>query len=317
LSLIAALLVIVLPVFLIVGTGYAAVRLKLFPDTGIDALMRFATGFAVPCLLFRAMYELELGTAMRADHLATFYGASLIIFVLAAVISRRFLRRRPGEAVSVGFSAMFGNSVLLGIPIMQRAYGDAEMSAMYALIAFHAPIFYAIGIFSMEMLRQDGSGATGAFVRTGRAIIANPLMLGLGLGLAMNIVGLTLPGIVYDAISMFARAALPVALFGLGGVLTRYALKAEIGEALMISILSLVVRPALVWLLAAQVFGLPEPFIRAAVVMAVMPPGVNGYVFAALYDRAVGTAASAVILGTVLSLATITIWLALLGGAGV
>jgi predicted permease len=142
-------------------------------------------------------------------------------------------------------------------------------------------------------------------------------MLGLGLGLATNIAGLTLPGIVYDAISMFARAALPVALFGLGGVLTRYALKAEIGEALMISILSLVVRPAIVWLLAAEVFGLPEAFVRAAVVMAVMPPGVNGYVFAAMYGRAVGTAASAVILGTVLSLATITVWLALLGGAGI
>jgi len=54
----------------------------------------------------------------------------------------------------------------------------------------------------------------------------------------------------------------------------------------------------------------------AAVVMAAMPPGVNGYVFAAMYGRAVGTAASAVLLGTVLSLLTITVWLALLGGAG-
>ena len=316
-TLIVALLVIVLPVFLIVGTGYAAVRLKLFPDSGIDALMKFASGFAVPCLLFKAMYQLELGTAIRSDHMVAFYGGSIVIFALAATISGRLFGRRPGEAVSVGFSAMFGNSVLLGIPIMQRAHGEAEMSAMYALIALHAPIFYAVGIFSMEMLRRDGSGAAGAFVRTGRAIIANPLMIGLGLGLATNIVGLTLPGIVYDAISMFARAALPVALFGLDGVLTRYALKAEIGEALMISVMSLVVRPALVWLLAAQVFGLPEPFIRAAVVMAAMPPGVNGYVFAAMYGRAVGTAASAVILGTVLSLATITIWLALLGGAGI
>jgi malonate transporter len=94
-------------------------------------------------------------------------------------------------------------------------------------------------------------------------------------------------------------------------------LKAEIGEALMISVVSLIVRPALAWLLAAQIFGLPDAFVRAAVVMAVMPPGVNDYVFAAMYGRAVGTAASAVILGTILSLATITIWLALLGGAGI
>jgi len=316
-TLAAALLVIVLPVFMIVGTGYLAVRLKLYPDAGIQPLMKFATGFAVPCLLFKAMYGLELGTAMRADHLASFYGAALSVFVLMGLTSRGLFRRRPGEAVAAGFSAMFGNSVLLGIPIMQRAYGEAELSAMYALIAFHAPVFYAVGIFSMELLHREGRGIAGAAIRTGRAIALNPLMLGLGLGLAANLVGLPIPGTVYDAIGMFARAALPVALFGLGGVLTRYALKAEIGEALVISTMALAVRPALAWLLAAQVFGLPEAFVRAAVVMAIMPPGVNGYVFAAMYNRAMGTTASAVILGTILSLGTIALWLAFLGGAGI
>lgn len=316
-SLVPALLAIVLPVFLVVGSGYGAVRLKLFPDEGVTVLVKFTTGFAVPCLLFMAMYRLELGSAMRLDHMVAFYGSALACFAGAGLISRILLRRRPGEAVSVGFSAMFGNSVLLGIPIMERAYDEAAMAAMFALIAFHAPVFYAVGIFAMEMLKKGGAGAIGAAGRTVRAIAGNPLMLGLGLGLAANFAGIALPAALEEAIAMIARSALPVALFGLGGVLTRYALRSEIGEALMISIFSLVIRPALAWLLAGPLFGLPEPFLRAAVVMAAMPPGVNGYVFAAMYDRAVGTAASAVILGTVLSLATITVWLALLGGAGV
>ncbi|MHA1527433.1 MAG: AEC family transporter [Alphaproteobacteria bacterium] len=315
-SLVATLLVIVLPVFMLVATGYGAVRAGAFPDAGINPLMKFATGFAVPCLLFRAMYELELGAAMRATHMISFYGASIACFIAVALISRRLLRRRPGAAVSAGFSALFGNTVLLGIPIMQRAYDDAAMTAMYALIAFHVPIFYSIGIFSMEILRRDGTGVAVALWQTARAIFSNPLMIGLGLGLAANLAKLPLPGPVYDAIAMLAGAALPVALFAVGGVLTRYALKAEIGEALMISVFSLVVCPALAWLLAGPVFGLPVPFVRAAVVMAAMPPGINGYVFAAMYDRAVGTAASAVLLGTALSLLSITVWLALLGGAG-
>jgi predicted permease len=315
-TLAATLLVIVLPVFMIVGAGYFAVRLGLYPDAGIQPLMRFATGFAVPCLLFQAMYGLELGATMRGDHLAAFYGASLAVFGLMALVSRGLFHRSPGEAVAAGFSAMFGNSVLLGIPIMQRAYGDTEVAAMYALLAFHAPVFYAVGIFAMELTHREGRGIAGAAMRTGRAIITNPLMLGLGLGLVANLVALPLPGPFFDAIGMFARAALPVALFGLGGVLTRYALRAEIGEALTISVFALAVRPALAWLLTAEVFGLPEAFVRAAVVMAIMPPGVNGYVFAAMYNRGVGTTASAVILGTILSLGTISVWLALLGGAG-
>ena len=315
-SVVAALLAIVLPVFLVVGSGHAAVRLRLFPDEGINVLMRFTTNFAVPCLLFKAMYDLELGSAMRLDHMASFYGASLACFAGAGLISRYLLGRRPGEAVSVGFSAMFGNSVLLGIPIMQRAFAEAELAAMFALIAFHAPIFYAVGILAMELLKRDGAGLAGAIGRTARAIAGNPLMVGLGLGLALNVAGVPLPAVLYEAVAMVARSALPVALFGLGGVLTRYAVKAEAGEALLISAFSLLARPALAWLMTEQVFGLPEPFVRAAVLTAAMPPGVNGYVFAAMYDRAVGTAASAVILGTILSLATITAWLAFLGGAG-
>ncbi len=98
-------------------------------------------------------------------------------------------------------------------------------------------------------------------------------------------------------------------------MLTRYALKREVGEALMASAFSLIVHPLIVWVLAAQVFGLPDSFVRGAVVIAAMPAGVNGYIFAEMYGRAVGTAASAVLLSTLLSVLTITAWLAFLGGA--
>ena len=43
-----------------------------------------------------------------------------------------------------------------------------------------------------------------------------------------------------------------------------------------------------------------------------MPAGINGYIFASLYDRGVGTAANTVMLSTVLSVGTITFWLAYL-----
>ena len=54
----------------------------------------------------------------------------------------------------------------------------------------------------------------------------------------------------------------------------------------------------------------------ATVVMAAMPTGINSYIFAAIYGRAVGTAANSVLIGTVLSVLTITGWLAFLN-AGV
>jgi hypothetical protein len=315
LSTAAALLTIVMPVFLVVGAGYAAVRLRVFPDASINALVGFATGIAVPVLLFRAMYRLDLGDAIRLDLLVSFYSAMLVCFVVAMALARLAWRRRPGEAVAVGFVAYFSNSVLLGVPILERAYDAAELEAGFAIIAFHAPFGYLVGILTMEFLRRDGASVGVALGRTASAMFRNALTIGLMAGLAVNLAGIELWEPVEGAVDMVARAALPVALFGLGGVLTRYSLKREIGEAGMTSAVSLLLHPFLVWVLADKVFALPPEFVRGAVVIAAMPTGVNGYVFAQMYDRAVGTAASGVLLATLLSVVTITGWLAFLGGA--
>ena len=314
-SAIGALLTIVMPVFLVVGAGYASARVGLFAEGAIDALVRFASTIAVPVLLFRAMYTLDLGAALRPAHLAAFYAGAIACFVGAILAARLGWRRRPGEAVAIGFLAFFSNTVLIGLPIIERAYGAAELQAAFAIIAFHAPFGYLVGIMSMELARRDGAPLGTALRRTASGMFHNALTIGLALGLAVNLAGIALWEPIEGAVDMLARAALPVALFGLGGVLTRYALKRELGEALMVSGFSLIVHPAIAWALADLVFGLPDQFVRAAVVIAAMPIGVNGYIFADMYGRAVGTAASGVLLATLLSVLTITAWLAALGGA--
>ena len=165
----------------------------------------------------------------------------------------------------------------------------------------------------MELARADGRGFAATARAVARAMFRNALMIGLALGFAVNLSGLPLPGVVRAAVEMMADAALPAALFGLGGVLTRYAIRASFAEAGMIAALSLVVHPAITWGLG-RAFALPPELMRAAVVTAAMAPGVNAYVFASLYSRGQAQAASAVLLATGLSVLTISAWLALLGG---
>jgi predicted permease len=309
-----SLFLIVLPVFLVVGAGYASVKTKVFPDQGVDALVKFATGIAVPVLLFRAIYRLDLGAVLVPQHLASFYVGALASFAMGIVLSRKIWGRRPGESVAVGFCALFSNSVLLGLPIMARAYGEDALEPAFAIIAFHAPFCYLVGILTMEMSRRDGAPMADALKRTASAMFHNALTLGILAGFAFNLLGIPLPEPVAAAVDLIAAAGLPVALFALGGVLTRYRLRTEIGEAGMATVLSTMLHPFIAWVLAAHVFGLPQDFVRAAVLIAAMPTGVNGYVFAAMYDRAIGTAASTVLLATAVSVFTITFWLAVLGG---
>ena len=307
------LLGIVAPVFLVVGSGYAAIRTRFLPDTVVDPLVKFAVSVLMPSLLFLAMLRVDLGRAVDWRAVVAFFGAITVAFAAALALSRLVWRRKPGESVAVGFSAFFGNVVMLGIPIAERAYGGAVSAALFGLLAFHGTYNYFVGFVAMELIRRDGQSALAGVTRAFVTTIRNPLMIGLLGGIAVNLVGLTLPEVLLDALDMLAAAGLPVALFSLGGVLTRYRLRDEIGEALMVSAVSMLALPALTWALAAGVFALPVEFVRAAVIMAAMPPGLNGYIFASLYDRAVGTAANAVLIGTILSVGSITLWLALLG----
>lgn len=306
------LLGIVAPVFLVVAAGYAAIRSRFLPDDVIDPLVRFAVSVLMPSLLFLAMLRVDLGRAVDWRATVAFFGAITVAFFAAMTLSRLVWRRSPGDSVAVGFSAFFGNVVMLGIPIAERAYGGPVSAALFGLIAFHGTYNYFFGFVAMELIRRDGQSALAGVSRAFVITVRNPLMIGLLGGIAVNLAGLSLPWVLLDALDMLAAAGIPVALFSLGGVLTRYRLRDEIGEAMMVSAVSIVVLPTLTWVLVDAVFGLPPEFVRAAVIMAAMPPGLNGYIFASLYGRAVGTAANAVLIGTILSVGSITAWLAAL-----
>lgn len=307
---------IVLPVFIIVGAGYAAVRTKVFPDNGTDALLVFAVRIATPCLLFRAMYELEPGQAFEWRMLVSFYAGVVVCFALGILFARA-AGRRPGEAVAVGFGGAFSNSLMLGLPIVLRAYGDASAEPVFGILALHAPLIYALGIIAMEVSRRDGAGVWVAIQRVVHNISRNALMIGIVLGLILNFSGLHLPDPVFDAVSILAAAAIPSALFGLGAALTRYRMQDEVGLAAAVTGLTLFLHPGIAWVLSDLVFGLEADYVRAAVVVASMPAGLNVYIFASMYKRAEGVAASTVLLSTACAIVTVSLWLLFLGGAAI
>src|SRR5690606_2157400 len=120
-SRVQALFEVILPVFLVLGAGYAAARASLFAETAVDGLMRFAQTFAVPCLLMKSIATLNLGAVYDVDLFASFYAGAFGGFLLAAFGARLLLGRPGPDCVAIGFAGMFSNSLLLGLPIMERA----------------------------------------------------------------------------------------------------------------------------------------------------------------------------------------------------
>lgn len=310
----SALLDVILPVFLLIGFGYAAAYGKLFDDGAVDGLMRFAQNFAAPCLLFKSVAELDLSSAYHPALFASFYAGAFGGFGLGYLGARKFFGRTAAESVAIGFACMFSNSLLLGLPITERAYGTGALSGNYAIISLHAPLLYGFGITVMELVRSKGLGLSLPRLTTQvlRAIFSQPLVIGIVAGFAVNLSGLALPQVALSAIDLMAGTAIPAALFGLGGVLLRYRPEGDMKSITMVCVISLIVHPAVTYLLARHAFGLSVPDLRSAVITGAMAPGVNAYIFANMYGVAKRVTASAVLIGTVATIITAWGWLAIL-----
>lgn len=307
----AALLDVILPVFIVIGFGYLAVWKGYFSDAGVDGLMKFTQGFAIPCLLFRAISTLDLDQNFDLALLGSFYTGALGGFIAGLLGARYIFGRDWEDSVAIGFCCLFSNSLLLGLPITERAYGADALQANYAIIAVHSPFCYAVGITAMEIARNRGDSIAALPRKVLSGMFHNALIIGITAGFIVNLGGIPLPGVLTDGIDLMVRAALPAALFGLGGVLYRYRPEGDMRTILYVVAISLILHPAIVWGLVRW-NDLSVDALRSAMLTAAMAPGVNAYVFANLYGKARRVAASAVLMGTALSILTVWVWLAIL-----
>ncbi|MEO1238759.1 MAG: AEC family transporter [Pseudomonadota bacterium] len=307
-----ALANVILPVFLVIGFGYLAVWMQWFSEPALDGLLKFTQNFAIPCLLFSAIATLDLSANFDVPILVTFYTGAIAGFALGVGGARILFARSWPDAVAIGFACLFSNSVLLGLPISERAFGADALGPNFAIIAIHAPLCYAIGVTAMEIARSAGSGILATAKRVAKAMFANALVIGIVAGFAVNLSGVPIPNIVEDALDLMVRAALPAALFGLGGVLVRYRPEGDLRAIFYVCAVSLLVHPAIVWGMG-RTLDLPPGAFQSAVLTAAMAPGVNAYIFANMYGTAKRVNASAVLLATALSMGTAWGWLSLLG----
>ncbi|MEL0436051.1 AEC family transporter [Phycobacter sp. K97] len=306
-----SLIDVILPVFLVVAAGYAATRQGYFTQGHIEGLMKFTQSFAIPCLLFHAIANLDLSSSFDPILLISFYTGAGICFVIGLFGARLIFNRDWEDSVAIGFCCLFSNSVLLGLPITERAFGADNLTGNYAIIAFHSPFCYGIGITVMEIVRNRGSGGIKMARSVLTAMFKNVLILGIALGFTFNLAGLSVPGALDDALQLLIRAALPGALFALGGVLVQYRPEGDLRTIAFVCVTALLVHPAIVWTLGS-VLGLKQDLFRSGVLNAAMAPGFNAYIFANMYGRAKRVAASSVLIATGVSVLTVWFWLEVL-----
>ena len=118
-------LIIVVSIFGLIGVGYLSTRVRLLSTAVGDRLAEFVFTLAIPCLLFETLATADFHGVSPWRIWAAYFVPFAIVWMLSHLMIRRVFGRDSRAGIVAGGSAAYSNGVLIGIPLMQAALGDA------------------------------------------------------------------------------------------------------------------------------------------------------------------------------------------------
>ena len=311
-----ASVLIVAPVFALIAAGYASVLFRFVSEGAHKGISEFAFSIAIPALLFRTIVVSEFPDVSPWRMWGAYYGALAITWIAALAISALIRERREDREDGVVFAigSVYGNIVMLGIPLVLSALGNEAAGPMSLILSVNTPLLWLCGILQMEFVSRKKGSSLLAVLRPVLADLArNPLMLGIGFGVVWRFTGLGLNPVVDRTIELLAQAGSPAALIALGINLLRFEVKGERLSVVVMCALKLLAMPATAFALA-KLLNLPPIVTGVVVLFAAMPTGANAYIFAVQYQRMVNPVSGAVALCTLLAAVTLPVVVMMVAG---
>lgn len=306
---------IVGPVFALIGMGALAMRLRLLEMVALKGMSDFVFYAAMPALLF-----LSIGGApplRLADVAMSFLVGALILFAVAVLLSRYVLRVGLAGSGVFALNCVFGNTVMLGIPIVDAAYGREGVANLLAVVAFHSAFLLPLATILIEADTGNhpggsGRGPLGILRASLPGIVKNPVIVTMVLALGWRLTGLGIPDGVQRFLGLLGAAGPPLALFCLGASLPKPTGWHDLREVLLGGLLKLFLMPALVAAIAFVV-GIEGVAFKVLVLASAMPTGANAFLLARRFETMVEASASTVVASTAVSIFTLAALLAWLG----
>lgn len=293
----------ILPVVLLTALGWVAGRRQWIRAAAVQDLSNLVFLILTPALLFRTMSRLEAGHIPLAPALA-YFGASIALF-LAVLLVRGWTR----EASVQGLAAIFGNTFMIGVPVVGLAYGEAGLAQLLPLISLHALVLLTLGTLALELaprkMRRDTS-ALRAVLQAVRSALLHPALLPVMAGLAWAQTGWEIPAPIDAVLRLLGQALGPVALLLVGVSLSHSRVAAQWRGSLMLALLKTVVHPFAV-LGVGLLLGLSGVPLAVVIVTACLPIGANVFIFSQRYGVGGEQVSAAMALSTVTALVSLTV----------
>lgn len=311
------LLVITGPIYVTIALGYLSVRGALFSRDDMRVLGRFVIHVPLPAMLFNALAQRPIGEVLNLPYLLVYGGGSVLTVALALVWARRGAGLDLTHSVYRAFGMSCSNSGFVGLPIALLVVGP--LAGVMAGLNMAIENLMLVPFFLVLAEAGQSGGApwrqtvTQSFARLSR----NPVILALLAGLLFSLLQWRLAPPLARTVELLAQVSAPASLFVIGGSLFGLQWRGMSRQVAQITAGKLLLHPACVvfalWL--AEAAGLPPlaPELRIGAVLFAACPVMSVYPILAQRHAQEQMASAVMLSTTVLSFATVSALLWLLG----
>ena len=242
----------VMPLLLLLGVGWAAVRSGVTDRAFMNRLNTLNFKLFFPFLMFKNVYGAEPENLPTTALMITGAVSLLVLVALLMIVVPRIVKENPRRGTII--QAIFrSNFIIYGIPLTTFVFGDGKASVCGIMVMIMVSMFNILSVVVLEYYRDGGKVRPGPLLL---GIVKNPLLQGCVAGLLCYLLGIKLPVFLKEPVFALGSMASTLALVVLGANLQFAELKKNgrtITTVLLVRLLLLpLVMVPLAWLIGLR-----------------------------------------------------------------
>lgn len=297
------LILIVLPIFIILFTGYVIKIIHIIDLTFVASVNKSLYNFFLPLLLF---YEIGKSDFTKIPPLNILFITicSICIILCLSLFTSKILGINRNEAFSVAMNSFRGNYAYMGLPVSYLFFGDKGISIAAVLMAIIVPFVNILSVICLALGSIDKIALKKMFITA----IFNPIVIGCVFGFIYLFFSISMPEPIDKSIDMLSRVTMPLALVCIGAGIDVSLIKGNIVSIILVVLFKLFVLPAIAILFIHLLNANMNEYGKILIIMLASPCASVNYVLAVSFGGSVRLTTSVIILTTLLAIFVYPFW---------
>lgn len=301
-----------LPIFLLIILGKVLKTTKIINDEFTKTADRYVFRIALPALLFSDLTENNVGSAFDGKYVLFCFSVTIFSIAVLWGLTEKFMKNEEQKGAFIQGSYR-SSAAILGLAFINNMYDSVGMAPL--MIIGCVPLYNIFAVIILT-LKGDNGGKKPNMKETFINVMKNPILLSILIALPFALLNLHFPSFVDKAIGSVANTATPLALISIGASFEGKKALKKMKPTLLASFIKLILLAGL-FLPLAVFFGYRNQELMALLVMLGSPTTVSSYIMAKNTGNDGILTSSIIVLTTLLSSLTLTLWIFVLKSFGV